>query len=443
MQRTTVETLLTHLEKAWNIESLRISPDLRQVSYSIKNRNQMNLVINGRNQTRFDSVGFTMFSPNSQHFAYAAATSGKQFVVCDKKIDRSFTSVFQNTITYSPDSSKLAYVAQDDSDFFLLINGQVSSPYKDICKDNPPLFSPDNQMIAFQAGNGEKQFFVLNGEVLQEYDQVKSPFFSPENRHFAYIAFADGFQKMVLDGTEQKFYDSIIEPQFSSTGELHYAAEDNWKWYVVSDGIESAAYDQIKTLVISPDGKRTGFAARKGEKWIAVIDGKESPAYDGVGQITFSPDSQRIAFMAMESEKKGLFRTVDRSFVVLDFEKGPDYSGIGKSGFTFSPDSEHFAYTAHHHGQVFVVQDGKESLRFDSVGQGTPVYSPDSQHLLYCAAFNQKFSIIVDETTGNIFSSIILSKGGKITFEAPNKFLYLVLIKEDIFLVEETIQCVE
>lgn len=59
--------------------------------------------------------------------------------------------------------------------------------------------------------------------------------------------------------------------------------------------------------------------AKAGDKWLVVIGGKGGKPYDDIGSIIFSPDSKRLAYGAFLE---------DRGFVVLDGEEGKAYDGI-------------------------------------------------------------------------------------------------------------------
>jgi WD40 repeat protein len=95
---------------------------------------------------------------------------------------------------------------------------------------------------------------------------------------------------------------------------------------------------------------------------------------------------------------------------LLDGVLGPGYdqispyiswdAGVGEGspvnpyGFTFSPDSRHFAYSARRGRKWLVVLDGVEQAHYDFVGQ--LLFSPDSQHLAYSAMEGEKWFVVLD-----------------------------------------------
>ncbi len=84
-----------------------------------------------------------------------------------------------------------------------------------------------------------------------------------------------------------------------------------------------------------------------------VVDGKEQKQYDEVASLIFSPDSKRFAYAAFMDKKQ---------FVVLDGIEGKRYDGIFKVGgigtqkFIFdSSDSLH--YLAAEGNSVYIVEE--------------------------------------------------------------------------------------
>lgn len=49
------------------------------------------------------------------------------------------------------------------------------------------------------------------------------------------------------------------------------------RWVVVSNGVESRAYEHIFEISFSPDGKKLGYTVKDGAQYYAVVDGKRYP----------------------------------------------------------------------------------------------------------------------------------------------------------------------
>ena len=76
----------------------------------------------------------------------------------------------------------------------------------------------------------------------------------------------------------------------------------------------------IRTLVLTPDGQRAAYAIQSGRKWRVVVDGKESAEYHNEPDpIVFSPDGKHVSYVARRS---------DQWLVVLDGHEGAPYDEI-------------------------------------------------------------------------------------------------------------------
>jgi hypothetical protein len=91
----------------------------------------------------------------------------------------------------------------------------------------------------------------------------------------------------------------------------------------------------------------------------------------GATGFTFSPDSRHFAYVGLS--RGGMEPT---EVVVRDHQLGRPYSQISK--FTFSADSKHLAYaTTTPQRKQIVVIDEQESREYDKIIQGGPTFNPD------------------------------------------------------------------
>jgi hypothetical protein len=187
---------------------------------------------------------------------------------------------------------------------------------------------------------------------------------SPNNRHvFAHIATGNEWA-LYRDGELVGRYDGKlpsvtyrpvgVQLQYSRDGE-HYAfiAERNGKHFVVHDGIEGPAHDEIAHLRLSATGNVAYTVGRSGEQRL-VFNGQIGPAYSEV-RGDFSPDGQHFVSIASTGSTSQIF--VDG---VPQIEAIPDTAaGIEITAQKFSPDSQHFAFVASSSSGSRVVLDGK------------------------------------------------------------------------------------
>ena len=170
-------------------------------------------------------------------------------------------NLFDARITFSPDSKRIVYNASNGSNWSVVVDGKTQSHYRvyDF------VFSPDSKHLAYTASDG---VVVEDGKAGERYDSFESaPVFSPDNKHLSYVAKTERGHREVL----------------------------------VVDGKEGTPYVKIwpETLVFSPDGGHTAYAAAKSAgKIFIVLDGKEGQDYGGIipGTLCFSQNGTRMAY---------------------------------------------------------------------------------------------------------------------------------------------------
>ncbi len=148
----------------------------------------------GKEGKQYDIVGSTLtFSPDGQRLAYVAGSGSKQEVVIKdaagqqpEQEQQQFDGVGRGTLLFSPDSKRLVYVAgvgtgtpqagspqASVTKQFIVLDGAVQKQYDGIAR-NTVTFSPDSKRLAYAASVGAgadtKQFVVLDGKEGKQYD---------------------------------------------------------------------------------------------------------------------------------------------------------------------------------------------------------------------------------------------------------------------------------
>ena len=91
-------------------------------------------------------------------------------------------------------------------------------------------------------------------------------------------------------------------------------------------------------------------------------------------------------------------RSVYQSFIVLDEKEGKKHDRVYYPTFTFSSNSQHFAYIAKEGNKKFVVLDGKERKKYDQIWE--PKFTSDSQRIIYFAQKGDEIWKIVKKIGG-------------------------------------------
>lgn len=142
------------------------------------------------------------------------------------------------SLTYSPDSRSLAYVASSDESIFIVKDGVELTKYKGL--SSGPIYSPDSKSFAYIAEMNGKEFIVKDGLELTKYGDVSHPFYSSDSKNFIYRAFSDSDNKyfMVKNGVELTRYSGITSLVYSSDGSFAYEVLDKGDQFIMKDDIK-------------------------------------------------------------------------------------------------------------------------------------------------------------------------------------------------------------
>jgi len=291
------------------VGSLYFSPDSRRLAYEtyLGGRSTGIVVTDGIDEKHYDSYSRAYFSPNSRREVHLAERDyeGKKggAVVVDGREGEFHQGHLMDT-KLSPDGQHVAFVTSwwPCCAMAVVVDDKEEKPYDgmeyvDSAGDNVGVrsstltFSPDSQRLAYVAAynieDGYRVVEVHGNEGKPYIDIIGAPIFSPDSRHLAYVATIDR---------------KVIVSEFGKA-----AAVVEQKEILVVDGNEGKPYFKIAkgSVVFSPDSRRTAFWAQVGVKWVAVEDGKEGKAYDTIDEesLTFSPDSQHLAYEATVGNK--------------------------------------------------------------------------------------------------------------------------------------------
>ncbi len=361
---------------------------------------------------------------------YGLCSIERTFVVLNNKNGQVESKRYDaiNFVNFSPDGSKLAYIAKEKKESFVVVEDKEGKRYDNIVGQSYEgitygagnvVFSPDSQRIAYVASKSNKSFVVVDGAEGKPYDWVEYLTFSPDGKKVVYAAGESKASFMVVDGQEGKRYADVQlvrgpcigctvgRPVFNpANSSVAYTAHVGGKYVVVVDGRESASYDYVYGIAFSPISGRVFYSARVGERRFVIEDGKENKTYASLP--TFSPDGKRFAYIGTKKNQK-IGRT--DYYVNLDGKEGKSYFSV--KNLVFSPDSRTIAYIAElrwpeirgNAPGTFVVVGEKEGKRYNSINFGPgsptpstpPLFSPDSKKIAYYAELNQKGFVVVGD----------------------------------------------
>jgi hypothetical protein len=97
------------------------------------NGDKILVVVDGKEGKEYDGIGVgtLTFSPDSKHIAYVAKRGDKVFVVVDGKEGKEYDGILEGTLTFSPNSKHVAYVAGRGKKWFVVVDGVEGKEYYD------------------------------------------------------------------------------------------------------------------------------------------------------------------------------------------------------------------------------------------------------------------------------------------------------------------------
>jgi hypothetical protein len=232
---------------------------------------------------------------------------------------------------------------------FMMIDGKKGNEYQSVT-DKMVYWTPDSSKVIYLATSGGRNFLIVDGQefaINSLQGLMRAPIQMAEQGNRYAFATRDGTNRnfmLVVDGK------SVLPPSVYPVDDtLTFSADGSRYAYQVGP----VGRNEITGLII--DGKLVeGLTPVGFGKWVAME--LPTPAY------LFSRDGKHIAQVARGADSKNTGLYVDGKLVY------PNQRGIGLPAFT--PDSQHLFWTA---SQVFpdrpqpylvVYVDGKPTVRF-------------------------------------------------------------------------------
>jgi dipeptidyl aminopeptidase/acylaminoacyl peptidase len=236
---------------------------------------------------------------------------------------------------FSPDSQHIAYAVKQGFIWSVVMDGNQGGQYLDI---SSLVFSPDSQKLAFAAVKDKRWTIIEDGRVIAE-DAGRDMSLEHGGKFMA------GSLPLAINGhgsaggqvAGQLIGDLIFNG-------LSNAAEQNAEYAIYGSGEEYRENHKIRwspQMSFSPDGKRvvyTSFSDKKETSAFSVLaDGKAGPEFLDIGLPVFSPDGKHIAYEAMTTDIK-LKSLTPKWSMVVDGQAGSEFSRIFGYSPQFNPD---------------------------------------------------------------------------------------------------------
>jgi len=332
-------------------------------------------------------------SPDGKHIALIRATATRYKVELDGVLSQEWDDIGHfsddresqsaGRLLWSPDSSKLAYIARDGQKLLLVMGDQqIPINAQDFNRAGSLLFSSANRYAMLVRKRGEAAWVVVDGVTHGPYGDVRELQFSKDGKHVAWLiqknAYANnaGGIQYVLDGKPLPMHPAAGGFRMSNDASRHVYHFNEFDSNNLSTGVRlvtdgkagTTRYGSVTQLQISGDGKTIAYVATptvdgvnaSGEPRV-VINGKPGKPYMSIDDLTLSPDGTRHAYVAKilvpgSSTMRGIY--------VTDGKETKDYDNVkAERTVNFTPDSRHVIFD----NLNYVIVDGKE---YPGPGQG-------------------------------------------------------------------------
>ena len=341
-----------------------ISGDSRRVAYTARRGTGWHAIIDGSvvgGPYEGFARGGILFSPDSRRFGYIAKRDDSWFVVVDGQEHNYFPMILHQSLTFSPDSRKISYISAVSGKWqgykfvgevtVIIDRTHLETWQHDQTTENDGLFeeitfSPDSSRLAY-TGIRKGRCFVIVDETMQgEYDgfvsgwlgnqicqklpdygltgsNSKTIVFSPDSRHIAYAVNDKSQHIFVVDGKEKARHAAILNqpPCFSADSKhLAYGIEENGKHSIVLDGQIMRTYEGLppNECSFSPNSTMFAYAAWEGRgDCHALVIGNDILRLDGGfllgARIIWDDNSHLHSLIAADRKIKRLQVVVDSS----------------------------------------------------------------------------------------------------------------------------------
>lgn len=237
---------------------------------------------------------------------------------------------------YTPDATQSAYavIAKDQQSQW-----KAGKHYDQIMDLQ---YSPDSNTLAYVAQNGSNWFVVLNGKEQKNYGYVNNLVFSPDSRHIAYIA-----------------SDSIVEQH--DQYQVWNVTSDT---FIVNDNQEGKKYTKTYAdtyynghtdtggqyiPIFSQDSKHLIYSASTDSEHVLVYDTKEifnipNSNYYPISPSQLNKDASRILIGLTDNTEKSVIKLIDSNGNVITNNSQNPY--IVNNNFSLNPINNDILYVS-------------------------------------------------------------------------------------------------
>jgi hypothetical protein len=171
-------------------------------------------------------------------------------------------------------------------------------------------FSPDGSRLGYIARDGEEMSLFIDDRPVHKGKGLGDPVFASKGERFAYAVKAESGWSVTVDGaagpSRTRLGDYAPSPAKACAAVVY---EEKGKWRVDHCGRPEGPYDAVGrgTLSFDPAGRALAYSALRKGKWEVVIDGAAGRKYDGImtlgGAKILFPGEGRVRYLAVSGKR--------------------------------------------------------------------------------------------------------------------------------------------
>ena len=250
-------------------KSILFNPTGRSFAYFVRDvfNDSYYVVQDGVYSNPYDRIKFekALYSRDGTTLAYPAGKGNQEFIVLNGREEEKYDAV--SDPVFSNDNFSIIYAANQGNKWFAVINRRKEKRY-DMVKET--IFSPSGNSYSYFAKRNNKWFVVRNGvEGTELFDDVSNLRYSPDGTKLIFIATiinrtylgsevrVNRRERVIVDSESSNDYSKIYSVRVSNNNKISFIVEDYGGYFVVTDNDEGELFDSILSLELSPD--RLGF----------------------------------------------------------------------------------------------------------------------------------------------------------------------------------------
>ena len=279
---------------AWLIS---FNPDGKRVAFAALKDKKWHVVNGDSIGESFDWVGVPHFGSDGR-VAYTASSGNKSFMVVDKKRGSVFDEV--GDPAWSPDGKKLVYAARRGNKWYAVVETTMSPAYDQVRS----VWFSKRGSLSFIANRKGRAFAVVDGKDEERFDDIPGVVFSEDASAWGYAA-KTGEQWIAVSGSKRgKPAKSVTGIAVSNGGDrLAYANYDSVYRVIIDEKILQETSDMPTGLRFTANGKNLAYILVGDENKAVGINGTSTQYFDDVRTFVISPDGKKIGVGARDGNQ--------------------------------------------------------------------------------------------------------------------------------------------